>query len=118
MTRRQRTSSRPDERAPVFIENFSRDDFTSFIRSVPWRFARTMPRMPHEYTLRKQARERELESEFESAVRLIRAEGCRRRYGSKTYTYYDVEDDEGTAWQYWTMGAPYERTILINRARI
>ena len=102
----------------MFIEGFSHDDFVTFIRSVPWRFAKTMPQMPHEYTLRKQARERGLESKFESAVRLIREAGYRQRYGSKVYTYYDVEDGEGTAWQYWTMGEPYERTILINRARI
>jgi hypothetical protein len=119
VTRRPaRSRRRPDERSPVFVDGFSHDDFVELIRSVPWRFARTMPHMPHEYTLRKQARERGLESEFESAVQLIREECYRQRYGSKTYTYYDVEDDEGTGWQYWTMGAPYKRTILINRARI
>jgi hypothetical protein len=102
----------------VFIDGFSRDDFAAFVRAVPWRLAKTMAPSPHEYTPRKQARERGLESEFESAVRLIREEGYRQRYGSKVYTYYDVEDGEGTVWQYWTMGAPYERTILINRAKI
>jgi hypothetical protein len=102
----------------VFIEGFSHDDFASFIRCVPWRFAKTMPQAPHEYTLRKQAQESGLESEFESAVRLIREEGYKQLYGSKVYMYYDVEEDEGVMWQYWTMGAPYERTILINRARI
>jgi hypothetical protein len=59
-----------------------------------------------------------LESEFESTIRLIREEGYKQRYGSKVYAYYDVEDDEGVTWQYWTMGAPHKRTILINRARI
>ena len=118
MTRRPGVSRRPDERSPVFVEGFSRDDFAEFVRAVPWQFARTMPHMPHEYTLRKQARERGLESEFESAVRLIREEGYGQRYGSRVYTYFDVGDDGGTVWQYWTMGAPYERTILINRARI
>ena len=118
MTRRPRASRRPDERSPGFVNGFSRDDFATFVRAVPWRFARTMLHMPHAYTLRKQARERGLESEFESAVRLIRAEGYRRRYGSKSYTYHEVADDAGITWRYWTMGAPYERTILINRARI
>jgi hypothetical protein len=87
------------QNVPVFVDGFSRDDFAAFVRAVPWRFAKTMAHAPHEYTLRKQARERGLESEFESAVRLIREEGYRQRYGSKVYTYYDVEDGEGTVWQ-------------------
>ncbi len=102
----------------MFIDRFSHDDFVAFIRSVPWRFAKTMPYMPHEYTLRRQSQELGLESHFESAVRFIRENGYRQRYGSKAYTYYDVPDEEGTTWQYWTMGAPYERTILINRAKV
>jgi hypothetical protein len=77
-----------------------------------------MPETPHEYTLRKQARERGVEREFESAVRFIRENGYRQRFGSKVYTYYDASDEAGDTWQYWTMGAPYEQTVLINRARV
>ncbi len=102
----------------MFIDGFSHDDFVAFIPSVHWRFAKTMPHTPHEHTLRKQAQELGLESHFESAVRFIRDNGYRQRYESKVYTYYDVADEEGVTWQYWTMGAPYERTILINRARV
>ena len=102
----------------MFIDGFSHDNFVAFIRSVPWRFAKTMPEIPHEYTLRPEAKELGLESEFESAVRFIRHNGYKERFGSKVYTYYDVADEDGATWQYWTMGAPYERTILINRARI
>ena len=119
MTRRPtRSHRRPDERSPVFIDGFSHDDFVAFIRSVPWRFAKTMPYLPHEYTLRRQSKELGLQSHFESAARFIRENGYRQRYGSKAYTYYDVPDEEGTTWKYWTMGAPYEFTILINRARV
>lgn len=119
MTRRPRRSGRrPDERSPVFIDGFSHDDFAVFVRSVPWRFAKTMAHMPHEYTLRKQSRELGLESHFESAARFVRENGYRQRFRSKVYTYYDLPDEEGATWQYWTMGAPYERTILINRARV
>jgi hypothetical protein len=49
---------------------------------------------------------------------LIREKSYGQRYGLKVYSCYDVEDGEGTAWQYWTIGAPHERTILINRARV
>jgi hypothetical protein len=69
----------------VFIDGFSRDDFAAFVRAVPWRLAKTMDPSPHEYTPRKQTRELGLESEFESAVRLIREEGYRQPYGSKVY---------------------------------
>ena len=118
-SRRNRAKGRrPDERSPVFLEGFSHDDLLSFIEAVPWKYARTMPHMPHEYTQRKWAQELELESEFESAVRFIRENGYKQRFGSKVYTYYDVADEQKVTWQYWTMGAPYERTILINRARV
>ena len=102
----------------MFIEGFSHDDLVSFIESVPWTYAGTMPHMPHEYVLRKWARALGLESEFESAVRFIRENGYKQRFGSKVYTYYDVADEKGVTWQYWTLGAPYERTILINRAKV
>ena len=102
----------------MFIEGFSHDELVSFIEAVPWKYAKTMPDMPHEYTLRPRAKELDLESEFESAVRFIRENGYKERFGAKYYTYYDATDEEGITWQYWTMGAPYERTVLINRAKV
>jgi hypothetical protein len=44
-------------------------------------------------------------------VRFIRERGYPAKWERHTHTYYDVDGRK-----YWTMGAPPERTVLINRA--
>jgi hypothetical protein len=73
-----------------------------------WTFARTMPKNPHEYTLRKTWTG---DLPFEAVVQFIRDHGYRRRYGRRWYVCLDVGQH-----RYWTMGAPLPATILINRA--
>lgn len=98
----------------------SSDDLTGltpeeFVAKSGWRYARTMPECPHEYTVR----DREGEGfrttamgdlEFEWFVRLIRAEGELEEWGGVTRPYLRVGD-----WRYWTMGAPVEETTIVNR---
>jgi hypothetical protein len=95
------------------------DELREFVRTSPWKFARTMPQMPHEYTLRAKAPDEKL---FERVVLYIRQAGYKANFGFVTYTYFDID-----GWKYWTMGAPlgptgrYNRnvhTILINRAKL
>jgi hypothetical protein len=86
------------------------DELREFVRSSPWTFARTMPEIPHEYTLRTEAPD---ERVFERVVLHIREEGYKAVFGSATYTYLDIDD-----WKYWTMGTPLEHTTLINRAKL
>jgi len=82
--------------------------FRSFVATVPWQFAKTMPENPHWYTLRKHCNE----VSFINAVEFIRAQGQVRMFKSRPYTEYDCD-----GWTYWTMGSPIDQTILINRAR-
>ncbi len=95
------------------------DELREFVQTSPWKFARTMPQMPHEYTLRANAPDEKL---FERVVLYIRQAGYKANFGSVTYTYFDID-----GWKYWTMVAPlgptgtYDRsihTILINRAKV
>ena len=85
--------------------------------SVRWQFASTMPRWPHEYTLRRWRPEPA--DEFDGMVVLIRAAGTVKPWPRDAvvpryhHTYLELDD-----WQYWTMGAPVTETILINRCRI
>jgi hypothetical protein len=83
-------------------------DFADYVASHPWVFARTMPRNPHEYTLRRETDD----ATFEAAVRYVRQHGVMETYGGKPYRvlYFGAH-------KYWTMGAPLEVTILINRKR-
>jgi hypothetical protein len=80
-----------------------------FIETAPWRFARTMPNEPHEYTLRGETPD----EEFEAFVLLIQRQGYSGEYKGRTYTYLNVD-----GWRYWTMGEPVDATTIINRARV
>ena len=111
---------------------FTVADARRYIATVQWKFASTMPQIPHWYTLRKWRPG--LDDDFVSFVLLIREIGeqhpwpdppARPRYHNH---YLEIE-----GWKYWTMGAPVHRgilpipehedagpgeTLLINRARV
>jgi hypothetical protein len=84
------------------------DALREFIDSSQWTFFRTTPEWPHEYIVR----ERDNEELFLQLIRHIRANGYEGKFYSTSITYYD---DGGLV--YWTMGAPLEETIIINRCR-
>lgn len=88
-----------------------------YVGRVQWKFAKTMPRWPHEYTVR--AWTPDLEPEFEAVVVMIREEGEVRPWPTNVaspryhHTYLEVD-----GWQYWTMGSPIRETTVLNRARV
>lgn len=84
--------------------------FRSLIQSIPWTFAKTMPKWPHEYIVRGNSWS---DVDFEDFVAHIRANGEMRRWGPYHHTYLDLD-----GWSYWTMGAPVVQTKIINRARL
>lgn len=86
------------------------DELRAFVQASSWKFAKSMPQMPHEYTLRREAKDEDL---FERVVLYIRQVGYPKKWGNTTYIYLNID-----GWQYWTMGAPLEATILINRAKL
>ena len=107
---------------------FTIDDVRSYIAQVHWQFAKTMPHIPHWYTLRKWRPE--LDNAFVSFVLLIRRVGEQRPWpdppARPRYHHHYLEID---GWKYWTMGAPVHygagvpdreegETILLNRARV
>jgi hypothetical protein len=79
---------------------------TELIQRSRWIFAKTMPENPHYYMLRKESDD----GEFVRFVEIIRQYGYQYQYEGYWYTVLNVYD-----WYYWTMGAPMEETILINR---
>ena len=92
---------------------FTFDDARAYIGSVRWQFAKTMPQWPHEYTVRRFEDPQEQQALFERAVEFIRANGECRKFEptGRMSVYLDIDER-----QYWTMGAPVEKTIIINRA--
>lgn len=94
---------------------FTTDDARDFVTAVRWQFAETMPRWPHEYTVR--AWEKELEQDFIRFASLIRTAGTVKPWPPDAavprYHHSYLELD---GWEYWTMGAPINETTVINRA--
>ncbi len=84
-----------------------------------WTFAKTMPKIPHSYTVRDlmdpAARRSTCLSHdtFEWFVHHIRENGEIQPWGRYRNTYLEVGD-----WKYWSMGAPPEITTIINRTRL
>ena len=84
------------------------NELIRFIQSVRWTCAKTMPEWPHEYIVR----DRVDEALFVRLVKHIQQFGYEGKFYSKPITYFDHE-----RMTYWTMGAPNDETIIINRCR-
>ena len=82
------------------------EELRNFICREKWTYAKTMPKWPHEYIVREQVDE----DLFIQLVEHIRANGYQGNFYKKKIIYYD---EEGFA--YWTMGAPIDETVIINR---
>jgi len=84
------------------------ESLQKFIESSKWAFAKTMPDWPHEYIVRKNVDEHL----FVQLVQYIRTNGYEGNFYKKKIAYLDNGE-----LVYWTMGAPVEDTIIINRCR-
>ena len=98
------------------MSTFIIDDARAHIAKVRWQFAKTMPQWPHEYTVR--AWRPELEADFVAFGELIHSDGVVKPWprdaAQPRYRHPYLEID---GWEYWTMGAPNETTV-INRAAL
>lgn len=82
-------------------------DIACTLESKNWIFAKTMPQNPHWYTLRRQWLD---DDAFDDVVKFIRANGYKEKFKKNWYTLLNLN-----GYKYWTMGAPIDQTILINR---
>lgn len=85
------------------------EELKRFVSEMKWTYARTMPRWPHEYLVRRRVDERL----FEDLVVFIREYGYESSFYRKKMVYYR---EDGLV--YWTMGAPLDETVIINRCRV
>ena len=96
-------------------EAFSLDEARTYIESVRWQFAKTMPQWPHEYTVREWRPN--LTDTFEMFAIFIRAEGVVKPWPADSLTpryhhrYLAID-----GWDYWIMDGTIEDTEVINRA--
>lgn len=81
--------------------------FTRMLESKKWQFAKTMPYVPHWYTLRKWW---SFDDEFAEVVTAMRTDGVDEMYGKRKSRVFILN-----GYKYWTMMYPVEETLLINR---
>ena len=81
------------------------------IARCEWIFAKSMPWCPHEYIVRGKCPL--TDDEFVHFVSMQREYGVKEHWGKYYFPYLYIDD-----YKYWTMGAPIEETIIINRAQI
>lgn len=86
------------------------NDIREFLESQTWTFAKSMPKSPHWYIVRERIRD---DYKFDKAVIFIRHNGKPEKYFRATYIYFYLGK-----YKYWTMGAPINETIIINRAEV
>ena len=84
------------------------DDLRHFVGVEQWKFASMLPDWPHEYLVRERV-DRRL---FERVVKHIHSYGYEGRFYEREIRYY-----EEAGLVYWTIGAPVEQTVIINRCR-
>ncbi len=77
------------------------------LESAEYRFAKTMPRNPHWYTLRRTWKDNKL---FDEVVKYIRENAYVEYFRGRPYQVFFLGE-----YKYWTMGAPIKETTLINR---
>ena len=70
-----------------------------------------MPWAPHEYIVRGKCPL--TEEEFVYFVNMQREHGVKEHWGKYFHPYLYIDD-----YKYWTMGAPIEETIIMNRAKV
>lgn len=80
-----------------------------------FKFAKSMPTIPHEYSLRETWSN---DKDFCDVVKFIRENGVKEKFFKKTYIYYYFN-----GYKYWTLGNELSyhdkrKTFVLNRARI
>ena len=80
-----------------------------------FKFAKSMPKIPHEYSHRNDWKN---DYDFCEVVQFIRDNGIQEKFWSKTFIYYYFN-----GFKYWTMGnslsyTDKSKTFILNRAKI
>lgn len=93
------------------MEQANYNKLCDMISRCEWTFAKTMPSAPHEYIVRGKCPL--TDEEFVYFVKMQREYGVKERWGRYNHPYLYIDD-----YKYWTMGAPLDETIVINRAKV
>lgn len=87
--------------------------FAEVVDNMKFKVAKSMPQMPHSYIVREPTASIFGIEHWYFLVEFIREYGYEEPFYSKTYIYFNHN-----GYKYWTMGAPVEDTIILNRAKL
>ena len=88
------------------------NELRGFFDKQSWIFAKTYAnKAPHEYIVRDKCPL--TDEEFVYFVNMQREYGVKEHWGKYYFPYLYVDN-----YKYWTMGAPIDETIIINRAKV
>jgi hypothetical protein len=79
------------------------------IAALSFRVAKTMPEIPHEYTVRSP----ENEAAYVALFNLILEHGVYEKWRGRKYQYWYP----GDGWKYWRMNNDIQYSRVLNRAR-
>lgn len=82
----------------------TKEEFEQAINEASFQVAKTMPKIPHEYSVKKNWSDK---NKFEDVAQFIIENGYKQNFFTRTYTYFDYN-----GYQYWTID------IILNRAKI
>jgi hypothetical protein len=89
---------------------YSEAKLIDWIKSNKWTFAKTFAKFaPHEYLVINKKDLNEVRR-FRAFIEIIREYGYEGHFGKRVFKYFEID-----GYKYWTMGAPVEETIIINR---
>ena len=91
----------------TYDESYAR----TLIARCQWTWAKTYVSVPHEYIVRERCGL--TDAEFEYLVQAQREYGIHEQWHKYNFPYLYVD-----GYKYWTMGAPMEDTIVLNRAKV
>jgi len=93
-----------------WLDDYSIEDVEEAVQANEFVFAKTMPKNPHYYAVRKNWVGK---MPYDDFVLLIRKYGYNENFRGWAYRLWDVIDHK-----YWSMGAPLALTVIINRKPI
>lgn len=77
---------------------------------LTFKFAKSMPEIPHWYVVRSAANE----ADYVALFTIIQAKGVNEPFGSRNYRYWRP----GDGFKYWTMTTEVKQSHVINRAKV
>jgi len=93
-----------------WLDDYSIEDVEEAVQANEFVFAKTMPKNPHYYAVRKNWVGK---MPYDDFVLLIRKYGYNENFRGWAYRLWDVIDHK-----YWSMGAPLALTVIINKKPI